>query len=152
MSGFFNLTEQGLLDYFVATYGATTKYMGLTSTMPAEDASNITEPPIGTGGYVRIATTSADWAAASGTAPALKPNTAVKTWPTATADWLAGANFVAVVLFTAATAGTPLAYAELRVPGTGALAPKPVLLGDTPSFAAGALVLKLGDPGDTYVP
>jgi hypothetical protein len=35
--------------------------------------------------------------------------------------------------------------------GWGALTtPKPVLNGDTPSFAASAFTLQLGDPGDTY--
>jgi hypothetical protein len=90
-----------------------------------------------------VSTAAADWGAAPGTAPATKSNTAVKTFPTATADWVAGVNLTHFGLFDASTAGNLLAWGAL---GTA----KPVLNGDTASFAAAALVLKLGDPGDTY--
>lgn len=149
MSGLFTPTEQGLLDYFVATYGTPTKYIGLSSTLPTRAGTNITEPAVGVGSYARVPTTAADWAAALAGAPATKTNTARKTFPQATADWLAGAAMVAFVLFTAPDGGAPLASGQLR-DADGAPEPKPVLLGDTPSFAPGALVLKLGAVGDPF--
>ena len=138
---FVDATEQGLLDYFVATYGASTKYIGLSSTTPTRAGANFTEPS--TGAYARVATTSADWNAATGSAPATKNNSAVKTFPTANADWAAGANMTYFGIFTAATNGTLLAWGQLTTA-------KPVLNGDTPSFAAGALVLEMGLPTDTF--
>jgi hypothetical protein len=141
MSGFTDATEQGLLNYFIDTYGVTTKYLGLSSTLPTEAGGNFTEPS--TGSYARVSTVAADWGAASGTAPAVKANTAVKTFPTATADWLAGANLMYFGLFSAAAAGTLYAWGLLAVA-------KPVLNGDTASFPAGQLQIKLGDPTDTY--
>lgn len=149
MAGFTDATERGLLDYFVATYGATTKYIGLSSTTPTEAGGNFTEPS--SGSYARVSTTAADWSAASGTAPAVKTTTAVKTWPTATADWVSGADLTYVGLFDASTAGNLLAFGLLVVPGTATPAPKPVLNGDTASLAAGAIRLLLGDPADTFV-
>lgn len=142
MAGFTDSTEQALLDYFVATYGEATKYIALYTGTPSDDAgTGLTE--VTGSGYARVATTSADWAPASGTAPATKANSAVKTFPAATGDWSSGANVTYWGLCSAATVGT------LRV--VGALGtPKPVLSGDTPSFAAGDLVLKFGDPTDTY--
>lgn len=144
MPGFVDVVEQKMLDHFLtdpAYTPPTTMYIGLSSTTPTEAGANITEP---TGGaYARVATTAADWSAASGTAPAVKTTTAVKSFPTATADWLAAANLTHFVLFDAATTGNPLAYGLLTTA-------KNVLNGDTPSFAVGALVLELGDPGDTY--
>jgi hypothetical protein len=47
------------------------------------------------------------------------------------------------VLFTALSGGSAVAWEQLTTP-------KAVLNGDTASFGVGALVLKLGDPGDTY--
>lgn len=144
MAGFTDYLELKLLDHIFtdATYTPpTTLYIGLSSTTPTDAGGNITEPS--GGGYARVATTAADWAAATGTAPATKSNTATKTFPTATADWLAGVNLTNFVIFDASTAGNALTSGVL---GTA----KPVLNGDTPSFAAAALVIKLGDPGDTY--
>lgn len=141
MAGFTDATEKGLLDYFVATYGATTKYIGLSSTTPTEAGGNFTEPS--GGAYARVSTTSADWGAASGTAPAVKSNTAAKTFPTATAAWASGSNLTHFGIFDASTAGNLLAWGPLATA-------KPVASGDTASFAAGVLVLELGDPGDSY--
>lgn len=141
MTGFTDATERGLLDYFVATYGATTKYLGLSSTTPTEAGGNFTEPS--GGAYARVSTTSADWGSASGTAPATKSTTAAKAFATATATWASGSNLTHFGLFDASTAGNLLAWGALTTA-------KPVTSGDTPSFAAGSLVLQLGDPGDTY--
>lgn len=149
--GFTDYLEKMLLDHIFSdvpttnTYTPpTTLYLGLLSGTASDDAGGgLTEQVIGTGGYARVATTAADWSLASGTAPVVKTNTAVKTWPTATADWRAGANLTTVGVYDAATAGNLIATALLTTP-------KPVLNGDTPSLAASAISFKLGDVGDTY--
>lgn len=141
MAGFTDGTEQGLLDYFIATYSAATKYIALSSTTPTEAGGNFTEPS--SGSYARVSTTSADWAAATGTAPASKATSTTKTFPTATGDWVSGANLTHFGIYSASTSGTLLAWGALTVA-------KPVLNGDTASFASGSLVLKLGDPADSY--
>lgn len=144
MAGFVDTVEQNLLNHFLTDPAYTppaTMYIALSSTTPTEAGGNFTEPS--GGAYARVSTAAADWGAATGTAPATKSNTATKTFPTATADWVAGANLTYFGLFDALTVGNLLAFGQLTTA-------KPVLNGDTASFAIGALVLKLGDPGDTY--
>lgn len=144
MAGFVDSVEQKLLDHFLTDGAYTppvTMYIGLSTTTPTEAAGNFTEPS--TGAYARVSTAAADWAAATGTAPATKSTSTVKTFPTATGDWSSAANMTHFGLFDASTAGNLLCWGAL---GT----PKPVLNGDTASFASGALVLKLGDPADSY--
>lgn len=144
MAGFTDAVEQALLNHFLTDGAYTppaTMYIGLSSSTPTEAGGNITEPS--TGSYARVSTAAADWGAASGTAPAVKSNTAVKTFPAATADWVAGANLTHFVLFDASSAGNALAFGALSTA-------KPVLNGDTASFGVGALALKLGDPSDSY--
>ncbi len=144
MAGFTDKIEQAILNHVFtdpAWTPPTTLYIGLSSTTPTEAGGNITEPS--GSGYARVSTVAADWDAATGSAPATKANGAVKTFPAATGDWVAGANLTYFVLFDASTAGNAVAFGALATP-------KPILNGDTPSFAAGSLVLKLGDPGDSY--
>lgn len=144
MSGFVDVIERAVLDHVLtdpAWVPAATLYIGVSSTTPTEAGTNFTEPS--TGSYARVATTAADWNAATGTAPATKTNSAVKTFPTATGDWLLGANLTFFGLFEALSGGTPIIIGALTTP-------KSVFSGDTALFNAGALVLKLGDPGDTY--
>lgn len=144
MPGFTDAVERAILDGVLqdsSFTGYATLYIGLSSTTPTEAGGGATEPS--GGAYARVATTGADWSAASGTAPAQKTNTAAKTFATATADWVSGANLTHFVLYDALTAGNMVAFGPLTTP-------KPVLNGDTPSFAASSLVLKLGDPTDTY--
>lgn len=144
MAGFVDTVEQSMLNHFLTdpTYTPpATMYLALSTTTPTEAGGNFTEPS--TGSYARVSTAAADWGAATGTAPATKSNTAVKTFPTATGDWSSGANMTHFGLYDASTAGNLLAWGAL---GTA----KPVLNGDTASFAASALVLKLGDPADSY--
>lgn len=144
MAGFTDLVEKSLLDHFLTDPAYTppaTMYIGLSSTTPADAGTGFTEPS--GGAYARVATSAGDWAAATGTAPCTKTTTVAKTFPTATADWSSGAPMTNFGLFSAVTGGNLLAYGAVTTP-------KPVLLGDTAAFAAGALVLKLGDPSDTY--
>lgn len=144
MAGFVDTVEQALLNGVLqdpSFSGYATLYIALSTTTPTEAGGNFTEPS--TGSYARVSTTGADWGAASGTAPAVKSNSATKTFPTATGDWSSAANMTHFGLYDAPTAGNLVAWGALTVA-------KPVLNGDTASFAAGALVLKLGDPGDSY--
>jgi hypothetical protein len=143
MPGFTDTIEQALLDHFLTDPAYTppaTMYIALSSTTPTEAGGNFTEPS--TGAYARVATTAADWAAATGTAPAIKATNVVKTFPTATADWSGGANMTYFGLYSASAGGTLLAFGILTVA-------KPVLNGDTPNFPSGSLQLKMGDPGDS---
>lgn len=144
MAGFIDSLEQAILDH-VLNDGAYTPptnwFIALSSTTPTDAGTNFTEPS--TGSYARVSTAAADWAAATGTTPATKSNSAVKTFPTATADWSAAANMTHFGLFTASTGGTVQIWGALTVA-------KPVLNGDTASFAASSLVIKLGDPADSY--
>ena len=144
MSGFVDSIERAILDHVLtdpAWTPATTLYLGLSSTTPTEAAGNFTEPS--TGAYARVSTTAADWDPATGTAPATKSNSAVKTWPTATGDWLSGVDLTHFGLFEALTGGTPIAWGLLATA-------KPVLSGDVAFCGAGTLVLKIGDPSDVY--
>lgn len=146
-AGLFDLYEQKVLDHILtdpAWAPSATLYVGLSSTTPTEAAGSITEPS--TGSYARVATTAADWSAASSTAPANKTNTAVITFTTASADWVAGANLTHFILCNSLAGVTTADYIAF-----GALTtPKPILNGDTASFGAGALILQAGDPGDSY--
>jgi len=130
---FSDYTELKVLDHITGKTAFTipTVYVGLSSTTPAEDGTNVTEPS--GGGYARVTTSAATWntAAAGATSNALDI-----TFPTATADWVAGANLTYVVAYDAATAGNMLFYGVL---GT----PKPVLNGDTAKIPAGNLNITL---------
>lgn len=141
MAGPVDVEEQDILNGILqdpAYAGYATLYIGLSTTTPAEDGSNFTEP-VGNN-YSRVSTTGADWGAASGTAPATKSTSTAKTFPTASGSWSTLTHFG---LFTASSGGTPKWWGAL---GT----PKAVAASDTASFAPGALVLKLGDPADSY--
>lgn len=108
--------------------GLTGTHIGLFSAAPT-DTTTGTELAIGTGGYARVAITSS-----FATAPSAGSisNSAVITFPTATADWNGGNSIVAFGIFTAATGGTLLRYGTVT---------KTIQNGDTASFAVGALTL-----------
>src|SRR5512143_2488239 len=134
--------EQAVLNGILADpaySGHSTHYVGLSSTTPTDSGTNFTEPS--GGAYARVARAATDWGAASGTAPATKSNSTVVTFAQATADWVAGADLTHFGLFATLAGADIFAWGAL---GTA----KPVLNGDTASFAVGALVLKLGKPSD----
>lgn len=146
MAGLSEMVARAILDHIFSDppyTPPTTFYLGLSSTVPAVDGSNFTEPS--TGGYVRLATSASDWSGASGASPSVKANSTAFTWPVATDDWLAGAELVAFGLFDAPVAGSAVVLGELTVP-------KAVSAGDTPVCHPGKLQIKLGDPDDPYVP
>lgn len=124
----------GKTSNFGALASAPTIYVALSSTTPTETGTNVTEPS--GGAYARVATAAGDWNAATSADPSVVTNANAVTFPAATADWLAGANLTHFALYDAASAGNFL--------GAGALGtPKPVLNGDTASFAAGDLSASL---------
>lgn len=134
---FTNFLAAELLDHLftdTAYTPATTLYIGLSSTTPTEAGGNITEPT--TGSYARVAVVAANMGAATSADPSVKSNTAVLTFPQATADWVAGANLTHWVLFDAITTGNALAFAALTTP-------RAVLTNDTVSFAVGDFSLSL---------
>jgi hypothetical protein len=120
----------GKTSNFGALATAPAIYIGLSSTTPAEDGTGVTEPS--TGAYARVLVAAANWAAATLADPSLLDNSAAITFPTATADWVAAANLTYMVAYDAATVGNFLGAGVLTVA-------KPVLNGDTASFAIGAL-------------
>lgn len=130
---FFNYLENQVLDHVTGklAYTKPTIYVGLSSTTPAEDGTNVTEPS--TGSYARVTTAAGDWNSAAAGATA---NLNAITFAQASADWLAGANLTYLVAYDAITTGNPLWYGALTVP-------KPVLSGDTASFPAGDVDITL---------
>jgi len=127
---FTDFWENEILDHILndGAYTAPTIYIGLSTTTPADDGTNITEP-VG-GAYARITTAATDWdPAAAGS----KGNATVLSFPTATASWGTITHFV---LLDAVSAGNALAFGALTTA-------KAVGDGDTASFAAGALAITL---------
>lgn len=92
------------------SYTMPTVYVGLSSTTPTLAGTGVTEPS--SGAYARVATSGATWAAAASGASS---NAATITFPTATGDWLSGANLTYGLLYDAATSGNLLGYGVLSV-------------------------------------
>lgn len=130
---FFNFLENNVLDHVVgkSAYTSPTVYIGLSSTTPAEDGTNVTEPS--TGSYVRVTTGASDWNSAAAGATA---NANAITFAQASADWVSGADLTYLVAYDAATVGNELFFGVLTVA-------KPVLNGDTASFPAGDIDITL---------
>lgn len=148
-AGLTDSVEAALIGFVMGKGGYTpnaSNWIGLSSTTPADAGTGATEPSGGS--YARVQTqgttaTGVAWSTPTGTAPAYVENSAVITFPAATADWVSGANLVAFGLWTASSAGTLTLFGSLTTP-------KPCLNGDTCSFAAAAIRCQMGDPGDTY--
>lgn len=142
MAGFTNYLEAKLLDHIFtdATYTPpTTLYVALfTGTLTGDVTTGLTE--VSGSNYARVATTAADWSAAALAEPSTKTNTAVLTFPTASGSWGTISYFG---IYDASTVGNALIVDALT-------ATKVIGSGDTFSFPASSLIIKLGDPGDTY--
>lgn len=144
MAGWVDSQEQAILNLFLRGDSWTLPanlYVGLSTTTPTEAGGNFTEP-VGNG-YARVTVVrnGTNWAAASGTAPAIADNATAITFPAAS-----GGSWGTVThagLFDAVSAGNLLWWGAL---GTS----KAVNDGDTAQIAIGALDVKLGDPGDSY--
>lgn len=148
-AGFVDTLELAVLNHVMGKGTLTpnaSNYVALSSTTPTDAGGSFTEPSGGAYARVQTAGTTATgpaWSSATGTAPAYVENSAVITFPAATADWAAGANLTHAGIFAAASGGTVQIWGALTTP-------KPVLNGDTASLAATAVRVQLGDPGDTY--
>lgn len=137
-----NAQKAALLD---ARFGETTLpsignvYIGLSSTAPNEDGTNVTEPS--SGGYARVAVDNSgagqEWNAATVADPAVKDNANPITFPQSTGAWLAGANLTHFVIFDAASGGNYLGGGALNTVRTVAAS------GETLEFAAGELNIEL---------
>lgn len=111
-----------------------TVYVALFTATPTGASGSGTEA---TGsGYARLGVTNnaTNWPAATGGSPASKSNGTVLTMATATGDWSSAANMTSWGIFDAVTGGNLLYYGPLTEN-------KPVLNGDTPSFAIGAITI-----------
>ncbi len=118
--------ENALLDHVLrntAYTSPTTIYVGLFTTVPADDGTGGVE--VSGGSYARQ---SVAFNAASGGTTA---NTALVTLPTATASW---GTVLGIGLFDASTGGNLLYYGTLTVSKT-------VGIGDTMAFASSALTV-----------
>ncbi len=131
---FTDYLENKVLDHVwgsVAYAAPANLYVGLSTTAPADDGSNITEPP-GANGYARVQTPNdlTNWPAASA---GVKQNGTEVQFPTATGSWGTVTYFF---ISDAAVGG--------NIIGSGSLTtPKTVDNGDTVSFAIGDLSITL---------
>lgn len=127
--------DNSILDHFTgkSTWTAPTAiYAGLSSTTPTKAGSNVTEPS--TGSYARIQITSAQFDAAASSATTTNVD---KSFPTATGDWLSGADLTDLVLYDAITSGNFLAFKAFTTA-------KPVNNGDTAKILATDLDISIG--------
>jgi hypothetical protein len=123
-----NLAFGGAAFSFPATL-----YFALYSVAPTATTAG-TEATSGSYARVAVVCNSTNWPAISGSTQVISNGTAI-TFPTASADWSAGANQVAMAACDASSAGNELYWGALTQP-------KPVLNGDTASFAIGALTIQ----------
>lgn len=108
-------------------------YVSLHTGNPGEDGQTANEA---TGaGYARKSTVSADWNAATLADPSLLDNLNVITFAQATGNWSASANMTYAGLWRSLAGATEADYMGAALLTVA----KPVLSGDTPSFAAGEL-------------
>lgn len=132
-----NAEELELLDARLGSESPASYWLGLSSTTPSDDGSNITEPDDGNYSRVEVPNDAETFSAASTVGGVgTKVNAVTLALPTASGDWLEGADLTHWVLFDDAEAGAARYVGELDTP-------KPVLAGDTPSFAPGALKITL---------
>ncbi len=112
------------------TLNGTNVWIGLFTATPS-DSGGGTEATGGSYARVAVARTGAGFNAATGTSPTTTANTGTVTFPTATVSWGTVTQFG---IFDAATAGNLIYWGDL---GTSKL----IGVGDTASFAAGALTI-----------
>lgn len=131
-----NDLSKKILDHMVGGPDYTrpaTVYIALFTTDPGEGTGG-TE--VTGSGYARAAVTnnSTNFPAATGSTTATKSNATAITFPTATGDWASAANIGFWAMFDASSGGNRMYKGALAVA-------KPVLNGDTPSIAIGAMTL-----------
>lgn len=145
--GFSSYLQQKLLDHIFTDAAYTppaTLYIGLASgTASDRDGTGLTEVSTSGTAYARQAVTASTFGAATGTNPSTKTSGTAVPFATATAAYASGANITRWVLYDASTAGNLLANGLLTTA-------KAVASGDTPTLSSGGIVLKLGQPADTF--
>lgn len=129
--------EKKILDLVLGATAFTapgTVYVALSTAAYTDSATGSSMSEVTGGSYARVAVTnnSTNWPAASGTNPTVKSNAVTITFPQATAAWGTVNSFY---ICDASTAGNVLYGGDLS-------AGKVVGIGDTPSFAVGALVVQ----------
>lgn len=112
---------------------ATTLYFALYTVSPG--AGNSGTEATGTG-YARVAVVcnTTNWPAISGSSQTITNGTAIN-FPTATGNWSSSSNQVTAGILDASSAGNLLYFGDLTTA-------KPVLNGDTASFAASAVTVQ----------
>lgn len=142
MGGFINSEEQKMLDHWTGktAYTPPTWYCAVSTTTPTETGTTFTEPSAGA--YARKALTAATWTAATGGDPSSTSYGAQITFNQATGGWGTLTHFGLFSVLTLGT-GLPLFWGTLTQA-------KAVQTNDSASFAANTLLVKLGDPPDTY--
>lgn len=146
MAGMIDSFEAAVLDHIMAGNGTTVSptnwYLALYTAAPNEDGTGGTEVSTSSTAYARQTLTSASWDDAAGAQPSTVKNVGSISFPQATASWGTVTHFG---LCASGTEGT----ADVKI--WGALdTSKTVNNGDTVTFAADALIVQLGDPGDSY--
>ena len=134
MTALTNYTENNLINHIFHTASftkPTTLYIGLITTLTDGEAGTVTE--VTGGSYTRIARNPLDANWAASVTDGTTSNTAVITFPAATADWGTATHFG---IWDAQTNGNLLIYASLTNPRT-------ITNGTTPSFGAGALTFQI---------
>jgi len=114
MSGFGGAYARAIINQMTgkAAIGPapTALFVGLLITPPNDAGAGAVE--VTGSGYARMEIDPADWAAASGDAPAGAANTVQKVFGTSTGDWTAGGTtpITAIGLYAAATGGSPIKW------------------------------------------
>lgn len=111
----------------------TTLFVAVFSVTPSVSSTG-TEATSGSYARISVASNTTNWPTISGTTTTVTSGAAF-TFPTATADWSAAASQVAAGIWDSATTGVLYYWGALT-------ASKPVLNGDTASFASGALTVQ----------
>ena len=125
-----NQTNADLNDGIFSDGGGfpATLHVGLSTTTPANDGTNATEP-VGNA-YARVAVPAATWDPSTVASPAVKVNGTAVTFPQASGgSW---GNITHLVYYNALTAGTVVGFAALT-------AARQIDDGDTLNFAVGAI-------------
>lgn len=144
MTGPVDSIERAILDHILTDPAYTppaTWFLCLSTTTPADDGTNFTEP--GIGGYARLATSAPDWDPAIGTTPATKANGNPIVFAPSTG---AQGTFTHFGLALSSVVGT----ADVKFFGALGASIAVTLTAQAVQFAIGALVLKTGDPSDPY--
>ena len=125
---FVTAIRNALLDHVhgKAAYTMPTVHVALSTTTPAADGTNVTEPS--GNGYARVTTSGATWGSAS--AGAITNATAI-TFPTATgAGW---GTVTHVVAYNASSGGSPLWFASITSQSVPAGVTVTIPIGDADS-------------------